>query len=527
MKGLWIAFIVVATLGSIYPFDFGMPAFPGQALADFLRSCCGTPGRGDLVGNVLLFLPFGFFGLLAMPASGARRRSAELLALGVLFALVLQILQIFLPSRDENLQDVVWNSAGTLAGILFAGVVRRLSPPVESNAIGLATAPIVLAGIWLTYRLMPFVPSLDWQLIKDSMRPLLAMRIQTGPLIQDTVAWLVFFHLLGIARPDLPLHRWFLPIVASVLSLEILIVDNSVDLSDLAGAAIALVAWFGIRGLVAARDAILAGLVLAALLVMSLTPFTMRATPATFQWLPFHGFLGGSMSINAQAAAYKIFFFGSLLLLLNRLAVPAVAGGAAVFVFALSVEIAQLYLGGHTAEITDPLLVAGIAIALVVLERNSRLSVRPNACVAGDGTPGSREPTGPVDAGQRQEQGWTRLRFNLRQDDLGFLEELATELPGSRSRVTRLIVERFLADCGYGSSPDDYWLPRALARLEQAPDRHGRAARSGWRVGAVNLTKPQAESVKRLAIAGGMSRSAALRRIVRRFAAEYAEESQD
>lgn len=524
MKRLWIAFILVATLGSIYPFDFGMPAFPGQALAEFSQSCCGSPGRGDLVGNVLLFLPFGFFGFLARPLAGKYRRYAQLLLLGVLFALVLQVLQIFLPSRDENLQDVVWNSVGTLTGILFAVAVRRVAPPAASESISLATVPVALAGTWLIYRLIPFVPSLDWQMIKDSLRPLLTMRIEPGPLFQDTVAWLLFFHLLRVARPDSRLQSWLLPLIAAVFALEILIVGNSVDLSDFAGAALALTVWFGILPAVAGRDSVLAGLVVAALLVMGLTPFSMRAVPVTFEWLPFHGFLHGSMSVNAQAAAYKVFFFGSLLLLLKRLGIPAVVAAAAVLVFALSIEIAQLYLGGHTPEITDPLLVVGVAIALVILERDARSIPGPDANGAVAGMPGNRRPGGHVIAESRREQGWTRVRFNLRQDDFEFIEQLATELPGSTSRITRLIVERFLADCGFGRDPEDHWVPAALDSLERAPDRSEPATRRGWTVGVVNLTKPQAEAIRQLAEAGGASRSAILRRMLQRFAAKVAEE---
>jgi len=524
MKGLWIAFIIVATLGSLYPFDFGMPANPGRALAEFLQSCCRPPGRGDLVGNVLLFLPFGFFGVLAVPSPGIRQRTAGLLVLGVLFALVLQILQVFLPSRDENLQDVVWNTAGTLAGMVFGVYVRRLAPPTESAGVGLAIVPLALAGTWLTYRLIPFVPSLDWQLVKDSLRPLLTTRIQAGPLFQDAVGWLLFFHLLGIARPDPGLRRWLPPVVAAVFALEILIVENSVDLSDIGGAALALLAWFGIRGHLAGRDAVLAGLAVAVLLVMSLVPFSIQASPASFEWLPFHGFLHGSMSINAQAAAYKIFFFGSLLFLLKRLAIPTVAGAVAIAVFALSLEIAQLYLGGHTPEITDPLLVVFIAIALVILERDSRFAAGSAANI-----PASRNGgmPGNVDEWRRQEQRWTRVRFNVRQNDVDFLEKLATELPGTTSRITRLIVERFLADCGYGRAPIEHWMPTALDRLGQVPDRSGHAVSSGWAVAAVNLTRSQGDSIRQLADAGGLSRSAVLRRIVRRFAADAAKESPD
>ena len=75
MKKLWIAFIVVATLGSIYPFNFQESELDVATIGVFLKTCCVMLGRGDILGNVILFVPIGFTGIFATRLeSSARRR---------------------------------------------------------------------------------------------------------------------------------------------------------------------------------------------------------------------------------------------------------------------------------------------------------------------------------------------------------------------------------------------------------------------------------------------------------------------
>ena len=72
-KFLWIGFAILAIYVSIYPANFQLPAYTSSALTDFFGTCCGRPGRGDLLGNVLLFIPFGFLGKLAARPTASHR----------------------------------------------------------------------------------------------------------------------------------------------------------------------------------------------------------------------------------------------------------------------------------------------------------------------------------------------------------------------------------------------------------------------------------------------------------------------
>ena len=95
MKKLWIAVVVVATFGSIYPFDFHASELDVGTLGEFLRSCCTMPSRGDVLGNVILFIPVGFIGVLATrPENSIRRRFLSVCIVGALVALALQLMQM-------------------------------------------------------------------------------------------------------------------------------------------------------------------------------------------------------------------------------------------------------------------------------------------------------------------------------------------------------------------------------------------------------------------------------------------------
>ncbi len=208
MRKLWIAFIVVATLGSIYPFNFQAPELGVFTIGDFLKSCCVMPGRGDILGNIILFIPIGFTGMIAVRLeSSARRRFLFVCLTGTVVAFALQLMQIFLPSRDANLQDVVWNLLGIVAGALFAGLANGFSSPSEGRKVDVSLAPMTLVGTWLIYRLIPFVPSLDLQLIKDSLKPVLSLHVAPVSIIHDVTAWVIVGYLLQHAQRGVRLDR--------------------------------------------------------------------------------------------------------------------------------------------------------------------------------------------------------------------------------------------------------------------------------------------------------------------------------
>ncbi len=351
-----VVFIIglLIVYGSLYPFNFH--AAPAGVWAEFFASWHTFTGRGDALSNILLFLPFGYFAVLAYA------RKARLIIASFVLAVGVQVLQVYLPGRDANLQDVFWNMLG-------AGIGMALLPWLRPSSLGTAgngnlNFALLLIASWLAYRLMPFVPSLDWQQFKDSLKPLL-LYPQFSPvgLLHDAVAWAVVAYLWSLLCRGRNTNLWLLVLVGGVFSLEVLIIKNVISVTNVLGAALGVSLWWLWLRRVSSGYVILILLLMLSLLLSGFAPFQLRAAPGDFHWLPFHGFLDGSMIINISVVFEKGFFYGALILLLQQESGRFRFALVTAFLLILAIEIGQMFVYRHTAEITDPLLVLLIAMA--------------------------------------------------------------------------------------------------------------------------------------------------------------------
>ena len=513
MKRLWIAFIVLATLGSIYPFNFQSVSLDAAFVAAFLQSCCESQGRGDVLGNVLLFLPIGFLGMFALrPEASARRRFALLTLMALGLGAALQLAQIFLPTRDANLQDVLWNMVGTIAGAWLAVLADRHRSKTDDASFAAEVVPFALICTWLVYRLMPFVPSIDLQLVKDSIKPLLSPNLSFANVAPDFAAWLVIGYLLQAMRPGARLQRMLPLLVFAVFILEIFIVENALYMSDVVAAVIAVATLpFLLRASVR-PEVVLVALLFTGFLFGGLSPFSLSHTSSEFSWLPFHGFLDGSMYVNALSAARKVFLFGSLVFLLRQLSVGYVASVGFLFVTVFAVELLQTRLVGHTPEITDPILVLLAALALYSLSQQS-LRIRPAGLA----------PARPHLRDNRQRElrnkHWITQTIDLHEDQYRFLGSLAEEMKISRSRVVRHIVRNFLKELDAAPGTDRYNGNGIQEIADETIRRRRLTGResSQWVVLTVNLRGSHYKRLTSVAESQGISVSRAIRRIVARF----------
>jgi VanZ family protein len=267
-----------------------------------------------------------------------------------------------------RLTDAIWNTLGLVIGLGLA-LVPALRPRHHSLAGGVPV-PLLLVGLWIAYRLAPFVPSLDVQNVKDSLKPLLLTPFPINWLsaAHGAAGWLSCGALWQGARAQVG-TRFAATAMVVVFAAEVLVVDNVVTSADAIGAAAALGAWVALARC-RARPASVAALVLGAyVLVAGLAPFELRPAPVAFEWLPFRGFLGGSMLANVSSLLEKLFNYGALIWLLGVAGgsvgrVPFAVSVAAVVGLTASLEAAQTVIVGRTPEITDPLLALLIGVAV-------------------------------------------------------------------------------------------------------------------------------------------------------------------
>ncbi len=356
MRSVFLLVCLLIVYGSLFPFDFR--PMGSDAWGQLLASWHARPIRSDILSNIVLFLPFGYFGVLAWG------RRWWLVGLALALALGLQLLQLYLPSRDANFLDVVWNLLGTGAGAVLAALPIVHIPGVKGRLQHGEVFVLLLLGAWLSYRLLPFVPSLDWQQIKDSLKPLLLHpRLGWADVLRNTAGWATVAALWPVLWHGRRPWGVLATAAACVLLMEVFIVANSVSAANVLGLVLGLLLWRGLQGL-PGRYGVLALVLVVTLLVEGFTPFRLRQAAAAFHWQPFYGFLGGSMLHNIASLFEKIFLYGSLLWLARRQwgrIVPALALTLGVTLF---IEWGQVHLAGHTPEITDPLLVLCLALVM-------------------------------------------------------------------------------------------------------------------------------------------------------------------
>lgn len=366
MRLLFVVICLLISYGSLYPFQFDLTAASWHDWS-LLATWTKKSGLHDKLSNLVLFVPYGLVGVLHL-----RRLSPyPLLGLilgGFVLAFVLQIAQLYIPARDALLTDALWNLFGLLLGMLPGLLSRGVPWRKWLPKLPPLSVPIALALSWLLYRLFPWIPSLDWQEWKNSLKPLLYQSPNWVPVLHDLCGWLLCFSLLqtGLARRLRSLWLWYL--VPGIWLLEILIIQNSLSWNTLLGGLLALLLW---PGLGRHHPGLLAGLVWLQILLQGLYPFHWAPTVQAFSWIPFQGFLQGAVWTNTLALLEKCFFFGGTLFLMRQAGARPLSSSLLLSLSVAIIEACQQFLLQHRPEITDPLLVLLIAVLLVESPTNS------------------------------------------------------------------------------------------------------------------------------------------------------------
>ena len=125
-----VAIMVTAIIvyGSLYPFR--LREVTGNPLLYLLRTWKDPPSsRGDLIANILLYMPFGFFSALA--AARWRSTSGKLIWVtfgGFVLCTTMELSQYYFDERVTNMSDVYLNTLGSglgaIGGILLGSDFR-------------------------------------------------------------------------------------------------------------------------------------------------------------------------------------------------------------------------------------------------------------------------------------------------------------------------------------------------------------------------------------------------------------------
>jgi glycopeptide antibiotics resistance protein len=392
---LWIASAAFIVYGTTIPFNF---VHDRQLVVENLARLQWNPliaadtgmrvSIPDFVGNVLLFGPFGVFGVWALSRPRAPWVRVGLVALlGLALTVGVEALQLLTIDRTTSVSDVFANALGALAGavaaVFLTAFVERF---LRAAAVaGVASVPsffpfLVATIVLFAATLEPFDVTLDVGSVIPKLHMFVADPIQLGVPTDEALGFLQ--HLLFTStlviwfediRVGLPQARAAFVGVVVALAMEggqLFIGARMPGLWD---------AGIGIAGALAGIPHGVAyinttkkplwwvGVLLLTTVGMAmqqLSPFTPVDNARAFQWIPFLNYytLTSSETVSHSAELLLGYFplgFGfSLATRRRRNRVRAAI--AAALLIAAPVEFLQMFIGNRFPDITDiALSVAG------------------------------------------------------------------------------------------------------------------------------------------------------------------------
>ena len=385
--------------GSLFPFR--LRTSPDVGLDDVLRtlSTFRPTTRGDIVANLLLYMPLGLS--LTFAWSGQRGRWSTLartLMVGTALSVAVELMQLYVRFRFSSLTDIALNATSTLGGaaaaLMYGAVGTSLRIPILASS-RLDPAALSAVLLWLAFRLAPFVPTIDWQKYKDAVKPLLIdPQIGALDLLRYVAGWLVVGYAVRLlTRREYALHAT-LALVAVVQFGRIVVVNKTLSASELAAlAACMVIAPLLIAVRARRRIAALAALLAAAIVAQGLAPLDFVPQAQAFSWIPFRSAIRGSIEANYSALLEKCFWSFSLVWLLTRCGTRTAVSALVTASLLAAIEVAQLWMPGRSPDVTDPLLALAAGLLLAMprerLGRSLERAAAGNARTAGvrEGTP--------------------------------------------------------------------------------------------------------------------------------------------
>jgi VanZ family protein len=316
-------------------------------------------------------MPLGFAAGITCRPGKLGHIAIKAVGIGAGLSFLIEWLQYYDQSRVSCLSDFYLNAIGSLAGVLVSQMrVSRLHISTLQEGGGAQFARALLFS-WIAWRLYPYVPTIDLHKYWNSLKPVvLYPEISAYQAFRYTVLWMGVSHLLRVGvRPKMPPYL-VLAVMAVYFCAKVLVVNQSLDLSEMAGAAVALISCCLSR--IRYYPAGLA-LLFAVIVVLSrILPWNVAAAMTSFQWIPFYGFLHGSLTADIPAFFEKLFLYGTLLLLLVEAGLPLIIACVVLCIALLATSALQTLIAGRSAEVTDAVVAVLLAIVYGALGRQSR-----------------------------------------------------------------------------------------------------------------------------------------------------------
>jgi len=375
------AVAILIVYGSLYPFVFHDAGLLTADVSHFLASWRQPPeSRGDILANLLLYIPLGLTATLAFGRSrtlGAVLGVVLAILAGCALSLSIELAQFYDIGRVSAFSDFALNAVGVVAGVaiaLTAGArLVRASWPAGSEP---AFARLLLLA-WLGWRLYPYVPTLELHKYWRGLEPVLfAQNVQAYDVFRYGALWLsaIFLFRTGVRRGVSLLLLAMLAFFAAKAS----IIGQVISLPELLGAGLAVLLSPLVLGRFARIGVPVTAVLLMVILVLTrVLPWQFTAAPKPFQWIPFFGFLHGSQQVDAISFAQKFYLYGVVLLLLVRSGVRLRFAIALECAILFATSLLQTFMVGRSAEISDAMLALILGLIYAFVRRQSHGETGP------------------------------------------------------------------------------------------------------------------------------------------------------
>jgi len=356
--------VAVIIWGSLYPFAFRHRGTPAMALRFLLMTWRFRPDRGDVMANILLYSPLGFFAVRSLGRLGFWAQAAMVTVLGALLSAGIEFAQFWDLGREPSVSDVYSNAIGTLAGAMVAGLNPRTWNFPLLGKMEWRPYALLLVVLWLGNRLFPYIPSFDWRHYEIARMPLLTPTAWLD-LYRQTANWLAVAALLealfGVDR-----SRIAIAMTAGFVIAARLLTGAAAPLEEFS-ALVAAILWIGIFSRIRIRSVLVAALFTASVTLQALSPFHFVEHGGKFGWIPFASFINGPRENGVRVFFDKAFTYGALVWLIARAGASWVRATALATILVLGLRMAQVYLPGRSAEITDAAMLVMLACIMKLM----------------------------------------------------------------------------------------------------------------------------------------------------------------
>jgi VanZ family protein len=364
------AILGVVLYGSLYPFHFVNPPHGRGAFLTLIESWRDAEPRTDVIANILLYAPLGFFAVQSLRGRTAPMRIALVACAGLALSAGIELLQYFDLQRVTNMSDVYSNTAGTLLGA-FGGTLlhREVQFPLIGH-IARRRFVVLLLVSWLGSRLFPYLLRPNFGESWGRLFVISGPRIAALDLYIQFAIWLVVALLIE-ALVGQDRGRWaLLWVFPALLFIRTLLAGRGPSASEALGGVLAAFIWSVLLCRLRARASLVATLFAGVVVLQGLAPYTFLSKPRHFGMVPFLSFINDTRDNGVRSFFDKTFTYGGLVWLTIRAGsswtIAVISGGILV----LALRLAQVYLPGRTAEITDLLMLLILAAMLRLMRED-------------------------------------------------------------------------------------------------------------------------------------------------------------